>query len=108
MLLVQFTKSILDLPLWGTKEYSLEKMEWIILLVFAIWAFSYACLLMNLPPRIKSWKGKISLALLLLSSTGLIIAGMLNVNPMRPPKGDNQQIQKSLKLPSNERHLKYR
>lgn len=108
MLLVQFTKSILDLPLWGAKEYSLEKMEWVILLVFAIWAISYACLLMNLTIRIKNWKGKISLILLLVSSSGLIIAGILNVNPVPPQKTETRPIHKPLKPASNERYLKHR
>lgn len=86
MILAQFLKSIPDLPLPGIKEYSIEKEEWFIMLVFVAWVYSYACLWRSFPFRIRSLKVKFSLTLLLISSIGLIIAGVLNMNPIPPCK----------------------
>ncbi|WP_316752679.1 hypothetical protein [Pedobacter gandavensis] len=109
MVLVQFIKSVIDFPFHGTKEYSIAKEEWLIVFVFVVWFLSYTCLWMSLRFQIRALRAKISLALLLISSIGLIFAGILNMNPAPPFKEDYRQINKPPKPGLNEeRHIRYR
>lgn len=105
MVLTQFLKYLPDPPLLGIDAYSIEKKEWLMLIVFIIWVLSYTYLLMSLRFRIRHFRKKISIAILLISSLGLIIASILNIDPMSPPKINSRQINHKLLKPTPyERH----
>lgn len=109
MVLIQFLKYLPDPQLSDIIAYSIEKKEWIMLLVFLIWVSSYAYLLISLRLKMKSSGAKISLTLLLISSIGLIIAGISNLEFDCPNKTTPKHIiHKSLKSPANERIIRYR
>lgn len=76
--------------------------------VFMVWASSYGYLLISLRLQKKGKKSTLSLALLLLSSIGLIIAGMINTDATIMNKEEDKQICSPVKLKTNEKHSKFR
>ena len=108
MTLLQFTKSVFDLSNSGINDDSLGLNEWILIFVFIVWVSSYAYLLLSLRLQRKGKKRHLSLALLLVSSIGLIIAGMINTDATIMSKDEDKQICIPVKLKTNEKHSKFR
>lgn len=73
--------------------------------VFIIWASSYIYLLLSLRIQIKKVKSNITLALLLISSVGLIVAGFLHTDTACPIT-DEKPVCTPIKVDSNEKHVK--
>lgn len=71
-------------PSWRfISEYAIGPLGWIMMVAFIIWALSYLALYFALKPHVpKSILGSIGLGLLLISSLGLILAGVFVTDPV--------------------------
>lgn len=107
MTLLQFTKSVFDPSWFGPNDDSIAWNEWVMIVVFIIWASSYIYLLVGLRIQIRKVKSNISLTLLFISSIGLIIAGFLNTDPSIPNNTEEKRVCTPIKTHSNEKHVKY-
>jgi hypothetical protein len=82
LVLLHFIKAELD-PSWRMiSEYAIGKHGWIMVIAFLIWALAYASLFFSIRSQIQGLSGKIGLALLLISSLGLLIAGIFVTDPI--------------------------
>lgn len=80
---LHFIKPTLD-PSWHfISEYAIGKNGWIMNLAFLLWAAAYIALFITIRSQVpRGIIGAIGLILLLVSATGLIIAGIFNMDPL--------------------------
>jgi hypothetical protein len=82
LILLHFIKAELD-PSWRMiSEYAIGEYGWIMVIAFLAWALAYASLFFSIRSQFRDLVGKISLALLLISSLGLLIAGVFVTDPI--------------------------
>jgi hypothetical protein len=70
-------------PSWRfISEYAIGPHGWIMKLAFLIWAASCAALALTLKHELKSWPGKIGVAVLLIVAVALVPAGLFAQDPV--------------------------
>ncbi len=108
MVLVQFIKYLIEPQLSELSAYSIENREWIMVFIFIVWVLSYTYLLISSIHLKMNWlQPRISLSILLISSIGLIIAAMLNMESSVSFKSQiRQTIHKPIKSSSNEKYIR--
>jgi hypothetical protein len=79
---LHFIKPELD-PSWHfISEYAIGEFGWIMVLAFLAFALSYIALFAAIRSQIRTTGGRIGLALLLVSATGLILAAIFTTDPI--------------------------
>lgn len=61
-------------------EYALGNYGWVLSLMFITWALSCLSLILVIASQVRTWVGKIGLAFLLLSATGMALAAVFDVS----------------------------
>lgn len=80
--LLHFIKPEIN-PTWRfISEYALGKNGWLMNVTFFGWASAYLFLFFTLRKHLKTIVGKIGLAMLLISATGLLLAGIFTTDPI--------------------------
>jgi uncharacterized protein DUF998 len=70
-------------PSWRfISEYSIGPHGWIMKLAFLIWAASCAALALTLKDEVKSWRGRIGVAVLSIVAVALVPAGLFAQDPV--------------------------